>query len=132
HRAGQLGAVGTQQIHRRRLALPLRQQQAQAPDSHVLGHVQPGLVDQSLAGQGPAPHHVGIVADAIAGDRQGQAAAAPLERPAVVYPAAELVEQAIVLAQVVRLARLAALRQVARRGAEHSPVVRRQRQGDQA
>lgn len=105
------------------------QQHLQAPGQHILAQVQPGLVGDAFAGHGPAPHHVGVVADQRAAYRNHAAAPVHLERPAIVGAAIELIDQAVVLAQILQARGRATPLQVAGRGGQHAPVAFQQGQG---
>ncbi|KAG1388500.1 hypothetical protein G6F58_013486 [Rhizopus delemar] len=50
------------------------EQQLQTPGLHILAQVQPGFVCDAFAGHGPAPHHIGVVADQRTAHRNHAAA----------------------------------------------------------
>jgi len=79
----------------------------------VLGHVQPGLVDDTLAVERQAVHHICIVGLQWAAYMGHHALPAVVEHPFVVDTAAQQVEQAIMALQVGQCLRPAVPLQVA-------------------
>ena len=100
HRRRELLAVRAHQVQRRGLAREMRQQHLQPAGAHVLGHVQPGLVDHAFAIERQAVHHVGIVGLQGAAHMGHHALRTFVEDPFVVDAAAQQVEQAIVALQI--------------------------------
>ena len=80
----------------------------------------------------PQAHHVGVIAETVATDGQADFTFAVVKTPMVVDPAAEHVQQAIVLGQLFELARFAVPGQIRRGGTQHATVMRGDGQGDQA
>ena len=128
----QLGTVGTQQIERRTLATQFRQDHAQAAGQHIAADIQPGFIGDAHPGHRPAAHHIGIVAESVATDGQADVPSAVVKGPVVMDPAAEHIEQAIVLSQLFQMPRLSVTRKVTGRGAQYAHIVRCDGQSDQA
>ena len=129
HRRRELLAVRADQLQRY-VAADAIEQQLQAPCKHILAQVQPGFVGDAFAGYRPAPHHIGVIADQRAAHRNHAAAPVDLERPAIIGAATELVDQAIMLAQIVQARGHAAPLQIVGRRREYAPIAFQQGQGD--
>lgn len=127
HGRRELLAVRAHQLQRNAAADTV-EQQLQAPGPHVFAQVQPGLVGDAFAGHRPAPHHVSVVADQRAAHGNHRAACVDLEGPAIVGAAIELIDQAVVLAQILQSRGRATPLQIAGRGRQHAPVAFQQRQ----
>ena len=79
--------MGAQQIQRCAFAEQLWHQHFQATGEHIGGDIEPGLVGDACTRNGPQPNDIGIVAEAIAADRQADLAFAIVETPVVMDPA---------------------------------------------
>ncbi|KPU62050.1 hypothetical protein AN403_6113 [Pseudomonas fluorescens] len=92
--------MSAQQIQRCALTEQLRHQHLQAAGQYIGGNIEPGFISDPGTCHGPKAHDIGIVTETVAADGQADFAFAVVKTPVIVDPAAEHVQQAIVLCQL--------------------------------